>query len=463
MRILVVEDDADWREALAMMYCRRLREVNLEKKAIPDDCKKCAVAKDCIGLEPEKNAGFEQREKHVMTAADANQAIAELQVSREDLKSGKRKIDLISLDLDIPKAGTGIDILKHATSGNRRVAVLGISSFRNNKAFKERLSTAEREKLWNLRRLLEQTSGGRCEVIEKSNIDTISEQIISIEKNWTKSNLMRLVRETDDRYENVDTADHLCLHFVLPNAVLPDGFPDYVRIYSTKNGRFEIGNCKNVKVLDQISIWSHFSPCKDNEDMRFRLGARLTYLAAHTDIQMFCSLQKADNADRPDQVRSLIDWKGKKRQMLLARLIAHRIVYDTGNLQDDRSLLLNTEEQSVVKLLGNKWYNDGHIDIIKEKNDEGVVEKVFIDISPRTVRQQGYNNRLNVNRTDDPRNLIGVREFLASLTPNREDLVATINGEFRLKLKATVFLQRSSAIGQDTRPARTRTLRDDET
>lgn len=453
MKILVVEDNADWREALAMMYCRRLREVNLETKNIPDDCKKCACAKKCVGLEPENNAGFEQREKHVMTAADANQATSQIQLERNDVISGKRKFDLISLDLDIPMAGTGIDILKHATTGNRRVAVLAITLGTDTDALKKRLSRAERDKLDNLRLLVEQQSGGRCEVILKGT-GPIDERIKSIEKNWTRLSLMRLVRETDDRNDKVDNTDHLCLHFVLPNEDLPENFPSYVRISSSKNGRLVVEKCIHMEKSNQIPFWPDWPKC-NCDNLRDQLGAQLIYLAANRSIQMFCSLQKSNNADRPDTMRSLINWKGNKPKMLLARLIAHRILRDT-NLPNHDPLLLNSWYDSIVNLLGNKWRNDGSIDVIK------VGEEIFIDISPRTVRRQGGNNRKNADRTDDPRNLISVRKFLANLTPSSEDLVKTHKGAFILKVKATVFLHRSSAIGQQTRSAGTRKLRDDD-
>jgi CheY-like chemotaxis protein len=456
MKILVVEDDFEWREALAMMYCRRLREVDLTQDAIPVKCKACSCAKKCVNLEPENNATLSPRNELVMTAADANQAIEKLQVSRSDLDAGKRNADLISLDLDIPGAGTGIDILKHATSGDRRVAVIGISAFRTDTNIQKRMGIAEIQRLWNLRQRLEQASGGRCEVIDKSTAYTVTENIKLIESSWSKADLIRLIRETDD-FKKVDTADHLCLHIVLPDSELPDSFPDCVRIYSTTNGRFVVSGC-DLQTLNQINCWTQFSACRDTQDMRSQFGTRLTYLAMQPDTQMFCSIQKADSASRPDASRRKTDWRGTARPMLLARLIAHRIVLDTSSSTGDARLLLTGGDKSVVDLLGKKWRNDGNIDTVEFSGGDS-----FVDFSPRNLRKRGFDNRTNDCRTGDQRHLKEVRQFVSSLTPNREDLIAEIVGDYRLRLHSTVFLQRKSAIGQDTRPARTTTLRDFET
>lgn len=273
--VMVVEDESVWRTELAMMYSRILRGQSKHRHADST-------------IHPA-----------VFTFATAKEAIDYLKASSRVQSRAVRKVDILSLDLNLKRSGgNGFDVLKAAVENGQKFATIAISGFSDDDDFRDQLSEEQYKELQSLRSKVESIT--RCECIEehkhpKDRFGDEREQVARIEQNLVsraKGNILRSLA-SKLRESIADLNGHFfCMHFALPTT-----------LYQPCEGDWVAASARRQRArLNRLGIWRGVFCPLDEECTQADLAARLLFLVKPKNYFVGLSLQTT--LEKPDPSES---------------------------------------------------------------------------------------------------------------------------------------------------------------
>jgi hypothetical protein len=236
MVVVIVEDNANWRNELALMYSRILSD-----------------SKEVTDYHPS-----------IRTFATAREAIEYFKPKPGERSNASPKADVLSLDLNLGRdgGGTGLDVLKSAVNAGQKFVTIAVSGFATDEDLHEQLGSKASHLIELETRVAAQTKA-KCFVHEKKSerLGSVSQQAKALEKrlraqvhgnsnvlrDWTKA-LRQTAAELNGKC--------LCLHFELPKKMMEPSTKVWTPGVLTRATRPH---------LSKIGAWnSSFEPIDEN-------------------------------------------------------------------------------------------------------------------------------------------------------------------------------------------------------
>ena len=219
LRIIVVEDDPNWKNELAMMYCRILRGEDRAGQATEDPCAACSRSMACRGRKP--TAEVEDRlHKNIECSQSGMDAI-------RSLRAKKDRYQVASLDINLggQERVTGLDVLDAVIECQPHAAVVVVTASNFDAELPPQLTADEGRRVHTLEfELIKNLPNAHLyhhklapEVCKHqgSEIDVIREQVREFGRRLNYSTLYAMVQ---NRQKQARTRLQLALAYVLPDS-----------------------------------------------------------------------------------------------------------------------------------------------------------------------------------------------------------------------------------------------------
>ncbi len=249
MVVVIVEDDANWRHELALMYSRMLSD-----------------SKEVTGYHPA-----------IRTFATARETIEYFKPKPGERSNASPKVDVLSLDLNLGRhgGGTGFDVLTSAVNAGQKFVTIAVSGYGTDTDLHDQLGSKTSYLIELETRVASQTKA-KCIVHEKKSekLWSIDKQTKALEKRLRNeahgnSNVLRDWTE-DLRGTAADlNGKVLCLHFELPKELM-----------GGRSGSWVTGALTSTTwdSLNKISAWHYIFEEIDHNSTQSDLLTRLLFL-----------------------------------------------------------------------------------------------------------------------------------------------------------------------------------------
>lgn len=226
----------------------------------------------------------------VITFATAKEAIDYLKTSK-----GHRKVDVLSLDLNLKRTGgNGFDVLKVAVANGQKFATIAISGFAIDDEFRDEIGESQYRDLPSLKVKVEHITN--CECIQENKFSSerfgdAREQVPRIERNLISRSSGNLIRNLANKLRN-NVSDlngqFFCMHFKLPELLFRPCPGDWVS-----------GSVRRQRnLLNKLSVWNGIFHPLDDESTQLDLVGRLLFLVKPGNYLSAITLQ--DQVEEPD-------------------------------------------------------------------------------------------------------------------------------------------------------------------
>lgn len=275
MVVVIVEDNATWRNELALMYSRILSD-----------------SKEVTDYHPS-----------VRTFATAREAIEYFKPKPGERSNASPKVDVLSLDLNLGRdgGGTGLDVLKSAVNAGQKFVTIALSGFASDTDLHEQLGS-KKSHLIELETWVASQTKARCVVHRKDPLclGTECQQVKALEKRLCSqvhgnSNVLRVWTAALRQTAAELNGKCLCLHFELPKLLMEPSTEAWLPGVLTRATRPH---------LSKIGAWSSsFEPLDGNSTSSDLLTRLLFLVSSGKNYQTGLSLRLKHELIDPDTGR----------------------------------------------------------------------------------------------------------------------------------------------------------------
>jgi hypothetical protein len=434
MVVVIVEDNATWRNELALMYSRILSD-----------------SKDVTDYH-----------SSIMTFATAREAIEYFKPKPGERSNASPKVDVLSLDLNLGRdgGGTGLDVLKSAVNAGQKFVTIAVSGYGVDTDLHQQLGTKETERLIELETRVAAETKATCFECKKENEDIwpVPEQVKALEKklraqvhgnsnvlrDWTKA-LRQTAVELNGKC--------LCLHFELPKALMEPSTEVWTPGVLTRATRPH---------LSKIGAWnSSFEPIDGNSTPSDLLTRLLFLISSGKNYQTGLSLRLKHELIDPDTGRHAAplpktEWicprKGEGKESLTPR----------ESFQLTQLVFQKQLEQTSESFIPRAQFSkDGKLDIgnvagrstmaTSELMVSGLLEGKKLSLPDKKQKALSNGDSLDVERYVDGKEVAAVKSTRCLLNKKLKtilgvnyDLIVSIDQPFKtytLQLPGFVYIQ----------------------
>lgn len=284
MVVVIVEDNATWRNELALMYSRILSD-----------------SKEVTDYHPS-----------VRTFATAREAIEYFKPKPGERSNASPKVDVLSLDLNLGRdgGGTGLDVLKSAVNAGQKFVTIAVSGFAVDKDLHQQLGKKETARLIELETRVAAETKARCLSHEKKDETwPIPAQVKALEGKLRSqvhgnSNVLRDWTEALRQTAAELNGKCLCLHFELPKELMEPLTETWVPGLLTRTTRFH---------LSKIGAWtSIFEPFDESSTASDLLTRLLFLICDRENYQTGLSLRQNYEIINPETGRHAVPLSSDK-------------------------------------------------------------------------------------------------------------------------------------------------------
>ena len=228
LRVLVIEDDREWRDALAVMYCRVLRNTARSGSAGVPECLNCSRASECLGKRPTGQTLEDNLHLDIVRLESGDEGIRQL-------RQQKNPFNIVSLDLNLGphEKETGLRVCRWIWRKQYPAAIVMITAAAHDVELHRLLGETQ---VLNLTSMLQRDFPKSSRYFPKLAIEegrdkttAIRRQARAIGTSLTYADLKSMVgkRERDIKEEKQFTEADYCVLYVLPDEVVV-GCPKFI-------------------------------------------------------------------------------------------------------------------------------------------------------------------------------------------------------------------------------------------